>query len=90
MDRITIQSHFVPFYSFIIFPLSIFLFFAYHFVSDMTLINLVFDKIYIVHNKLLDLFLTFKYYQIFISPKSKSRIFYFRIIDSTHLYLFLL
>ena len=36
----------------------------------MTLINLVFDKIYIVHNKLLDLFLTFKYYQIFISPKS--------------------
>ncbi|MDU9362816.1 DNA internalization-related competence protein ComEC/Rec2, partial [Staphylococcus haemolyticus] len=61
---------FVPFYSFIIFPLSIFLFFAYHFVSDMTLINLVFDKIYIVHNKLLDLFLTFKYYQIFISPKS--------------------
>ena len=70
MDRITIQSHFVPFYSFIIFPLSIFLFFAYHFVSDMTLINLVFDKIYIVHNKLLDLFLTFKYYQIFISPKS--------------------
>ena len=89
MDRITIQSHFVPFYSFIIFPLSIFLFFAYHFVSDMTLINLVCDKIYIVHNKLLDLFLTFKYYQIFISPKS-SRIFYFRIIDSTHLYLFLL
>ena len=53
-----------------LYPLSIFLFFAYHFVSDMTLINLVFDKIYIVHNKLLDLFLTFKYYQIFISPKS--------------------
>lgn len=61
---------FVPFYSFIIFPLAIFLFFAYHFVSDMTLINLVFDKTYIVHNKLLDLFLTFKYYQIFIAPKS--------------------
>ncbi|MCE4991850.1 DNA internalization-related competence protein ComEC/Rec2 [Staphylococcus haemolyticus] len=61
---------FNPFYSFIIFPLAIFLFFAYHFVSDMTLINLVFDKAYIVHNKLLDLFLTFKYYQIFIAPKS--------------------
>ncbi|PTK53809.1 DNA internalization-related competence protein ComEC/Rec2 [Staphylococcus haemolyticus] len=61
---------FDPFYSFIIFPLAIFLFFAYHFVSDMTLINLVFDKTYIVHNKLLDLFLTFKYYQIFIAPKS--------------------
>ncbi|UCH98899.1 DNA internalization-related competence protein ComEC/Rec2 [Staphylococcus haemolyticus] len=61
---------FVPFYSFIIFPLAIFLFFAYHFVSDMALPNLVFDKIYIVHNKLLDLFLTFKYYQIFIAPKS--------------------
>ncbi|PYE07605.1 competence protein ComEC [Staphylococcus sp. AtHG25] len=61
---------FVPFYSFIIFPLAIFLFFAYHFVSDTALPNLVFDKIYIVHNKLLDLFLTFKYYQIFIAPKS--------------------
>ena len=34
-DRITINLIFVPFYSFIIFPLSIFLFFAYHFVSDM-------------------------------------------------------
>ncbi|MGX0194737.1 competence protein ComEC [Staphylococcus haemolyticus] len=61
---------FVPFYIFIIFPLAIFLFFAYHFVSDTALPNLVFDKIYIVHNKLLDLFLTFKYYQIFIAPKS--------------------
>lgn len=61
---------FVPFYSFIIFPLAIFLFFAYHFVSDTALPNLVFDKIYIVHNKLLDLFLTFKYYQIYIAPKS--------------------
>lgn len=61
---------FVPFYSFIIFPLAIFLFFAYHFVSDTALPNLVFDKIYIVHNKFLDLFLTFKYYQIFIAPKS--------------------
>ncbi|MEB2656668.1 DNA internalization-related competence protein ComEC/Rec2 [Staphylococcus haemolyticus] len=61
---------FVPFYSFIIFPLAIFLFFAYHFVSDTALPNLVFDKIYIVHNKLLDLFLTFKYHQIFIAPKS--------------------
>ncbi|MCQ9903881.1 ComEC/Rec2 family competence protein, partial [Staphylococcus aureus] len=28
---------FVPFYSFIIFPLAIFLFFAYHFVSDTAL-----------------------------------------------------
>ena len=56
----------------------------------MTLINLVFDKTYIVHNKLLDLFLTFKYYQIFIAPKSTVEFFYFRIIDSTHLYLFLL
>ena len=70
---------FVPFYSFIIFPLSIFLFFAYHFVSDMTLINLVFDKIYIVHNKLLDLFLTFKYYQIFNVRPNVSTITFFDV-----------
>ena len=70
MDRITINLILFHFIVLSFFRYPYFYSFAYHFVSDMTLINLVFDKIYIVHNKLLDLFLTFKYYQIFISPKS--------------------
>ncbi|MDN8760127.1 ComEC/Rec2 family competence protein, partial [Staphylococcus aureus] len=61
---------FVPLYSFIIFPLAILLFFTYHFVNDIPLFSAIFNKIYILHDNLLELFLKFKFYQVFIAPKS--------------------
>lgn len=61
---------FVPLYSFIIFPLAILLFFTYHFVNDIPLFSTIFNKIYILHDYLLELFLKFKFYQVFIAPKS--------------------
>ncbi|WP_210125422.1 ComEC/Rec2 family competence protein [Staphylococcus sp. GDY8P85P] len=47
---------FVPLYSFIIFPLAILLFFTYHFVNDIPLFSAIFNKIYILHDNLLELF----------------------------------
>lgn len=61
---------FVPFYSFVIFPLSIFVFIIYHFVNNVNFINNLMNNIFDFHDVILKLFLIFKNEQIFVASTS--------------------
>ncbi|MGW9856570.1 competence protein ComEC [Staphylococcus hominis] len=61
---------FVPLYSFIIFPLAIVLFTFYHIFNDLQLLNWIANHLFELHDKIMQLFILFRNYQITIADQS--------------------
>ncbi|PNZ29776.1 late competence protein ComEC [Staphylococcus petrasii] len=72
---------FVPLYSFIIFPLSILIFIIYHFVNNVNFINHLMNEVFIVHDEILNLFLTFKNDQIFVASTSSFNLLIYFLLS---------
>ncbi|SUM03444.1 DNA internalization-related competence protein ComEC/Rec2 [Staphylococcus devriesei] len=71
---------FVPLYSFVIFPLAICNFIVYHFVNNITLLNIITNKVFKFHDLLLDLFLPFQKLRLFITFHSMLELFIYFIL----------
>ncbi|MGZ2415907.1 competence protein ComEC [Staphylococcus caledonicus] len=71
---------FVPLYSFIIFPLAICNFIVYHFVNNITLLNIITNKVFKFHDLLLNLFLPFQKLRLFITFHSMLELFIYFIL----------
>lgn len=66
---------YVPFYGFVLFPLAIMTFMIYHFFNNINILNAIVNEVFELHDKLLNFFLHFKFYQVFIYPHSSLELF---------------
>ena len=79
---------FVPFYSFLIFPLAILFFVLSHFTIHLDILNSVIAAIFNFHDDLVSIFLKLKYLRIFVPELSSNSLLLILIFTFLSLYLF--